>query len=393
MIAAASDDRMEDQRSTLPVIEKPMEYDFELEKVRQIGLESVVEDFTIGTFKGEYLGNEEAKYADDKEKICHDIVFSRFSEAKLKMAKSSPMVGKMTATGMQFILGSGGAASVNIELRDVACCALCPKKTGGKLKIVAILARATGGRRGSTKQAGSRKELDLICHMFKLKDEKTMWSFQQQFVDSLQKAFPKQVTQQRVSQHAIPAMPNLPAGYRSEDMEFDERVGKWVEISTGIPVDQLAMPLPPLPGQGAGPGGPAVRARAPHAVADPRKRAQEFGALGASLAADINANLSQPTRPVQRERPVWTGKYTVGEVETVVLQPYVHKVFVKTTDPDEQLASELQAKEDSRPVMSADEKVARDLQSQEDAALAMRIAKQNEVNFDDDDLDVGGLGL
>lgn len=30
-----------DQRSTLPVIEKPMEYDFELEKVRQIGLESV----------------------------------------------------------------------------------------------------------------------------------------------------------------------------------------------------------------------------------------------------------------------------------------------------------------------------------------------------------------
>eukprot|EP00729_Bicosta_minor_P012848 gene12848-16065_t len=41
MIAAASDDRMEDQRSTLPVIEKPMEYDFELEKVRQIGLESV----------------------------------------------------------------------------------------------------------------------------------------------------------------------------------------------------------------------------------------------------------------------------------------------------------------------------------------------------------------
>lgn len=38
-----------------------------------------VEDFTIGTFKGEYLGNEEAKYADDKEKICHDIVFSRAS--------------------------------------------------------------------------------------------------------------------------------------------------------------------------------------------------------------------------------------------------------------------------------------------------------------------------
>ena len=88
----------------------------------------LVEDFTVGTFKGDYLGNEEARYADDKEKVCHDIVFARFSETKLKTSKSSPMVGKMTETGMQFILGSGGAASVNIQLRDVACCALCPKR-------------------------------------------------------------------------------------------------------------------------------------------------------------------------------------------------------------------------------------------------------------------------
>jgi len=387
--ATASDNRMEDQRSTLPVIEKPMEYDFELEKVRQIGLDSVVEDFTIGTFKGDYLGNEEARYAEDKERICHDIVFERFAEAKLKTSKSSPMVGKMTETGMQFILGSGGAASVNIQLRDVACCALCPKKPGGKLKIVAILARAIGGRRNSTRQAGQKKELDLICHMFKLSDEKTMWSFQQQFVDSLQKAFPKQVPQQRVSQHAIPQMPALPDGYKDEDMEFDERIGKWVEIASGIPVDQIHLPpLPQAPGGGGGGGG-----RAPHAVQDPRNRAQDFSALGASLAADINANLSDVTRPTQRERPVWTGKYTVGEVETVVLQPYIHKVFVKNTDDDEQLAADLQAKEDGRANLTPDERMARNLQAKEDAAYALRLAKEPAVNFDDDDLDVGGLGL
>ena len=73
-------------------------------------------------------------------------------------------------------------------------------------------------------------------------------------------------------------------------MEFDEKVGKWVEIATGIPVDQLSVQ----------PGAEA-RARVPDAVQDPRKRAQDFAGIGASLAADINANLSEgASRPTQR---------------------------------------------------------------------------------------------
>ena len=83
----------------------------------------------------------------------------------------------------------------------------------------------------------------------------------------------------------------------------------------------------------------------------------------------------------------------MGEVETVVLQPYVHKVFVKNTDDDEQLAADLQAKEDGKANLTPDEKMARDLQAAEDSAYAQRLAREPAVNFDDDVLDVGGLGL
>jgi predicted aldo/keto reductase-like oxidoreductase len=45
----------------------------------------------------------------------------------------------------------------------------------------------------------SVRELDLVCHMFKLKSEASMWYFQQQFVASLEEAFPKK--DRKASEH------------------------------------------------------------------------------------------------------------------------------------------------------------------------------------------------
>jgi hypothetical protein len=307
------------------------------------------------------------------------------------------MVAKMTDGGVQFILGEAGAASVNIQLRDVACCALCPKRQGGALKIVAILARATGGRRGSTAQKGGNLpagELDLICHMFKLKDEATMWAFQQQFVVSLSQAFPKQIEKARRNSLGgakpppihPPLQDILPRGYEQSDFEYDERVNEWVDIKSGVPISELR------PGGGA----------RPDMVQDTVSRAKELASMHNSLANDIQNNLSGATKPKQKERPVWTGKYTVGEAETVVLQPYVHKVFVRPTDPDEAMADDLQRQEVSYAGMlkhasKDDAFLARKMQGEEDRKMAERLQRENEVNFDDDDDDgadeMSGLGL
>lgn len=105
------------------------------------------------------------------------------------------------------MLGSSGAATVNIELSQVACVSLCPKKPGGALKIVAILCRSPRARenkkgvwdtdshcrfpRLTVCTASQVGELGMVLHMCRLKNNDAMWNFQRAFVEALKMKFPE----------------------------------------------------------------------------------------------------------------------------------------------------------------------------------------------------------
>lgn len=90
----------------------------------------------------------------------------------------------MTDSGIEFILGSGGAARFYVELKDIACVALSPKRKGAQLKLVSVLCRCPSRRIGMGKKGA--RELDMICHVFRPVNAATMWDFYIAFEKLLQ---------------------------------------------------------------------------------------------------------------------------------------------------------------------------------------------------------------
>jgi len=356
-----SDGRMEEQRSEMPVIEKPMVYNTELEKAKNIGVEHVVENYE--TYKGEYIGNAPCFYGNDKETICHQVVFAHFKDKK--KINYSPMVARLNEEGITFIIGKSGGASVSIELRDVACCALCPTKPTQlkRLKVVAILARSAGGRRSSmgNKQVG---ELDLICHMFKLRDEPAMWYFQQQFVHSLNVAFPAKVKKDSTIGRQYNSTGNFAV---DESGDSYRRRGssqqKARNSSTSSSHSQ------------SGPGNGKARHSAIEEEDDDVLDFPTNPTMSGAGSDDRSDGTSYPTT---------TGKYFVGKAEVVKLQPYVsHKVFVQPTaagaeENDREMAEQLEEEQRERELQAQrrvleDAAYARRLQSNESGGIATSI--------------------
>eukprot|EP00039_Didymoeca_costata_P033417 m.42225 g.42225 ORF g.42225 m.42225 type:complete len:392 (+) comp9859_c0_seq3:1521-2696(+) len=373
--------RLDEQRSSVTPVERPMVYNEELEMVRELGTSNIAEKYD--TFKAWYLGNEKCDYTVDKEDICHNIVYKKYAN-KDKKVKETPMVVKISVDGVQLTIGESGAANVNIGLVDVACCALCPKKPKQRLKIVAILARAARNRQSSgIASPGPRgNELELICHMFRLKDEPSMWQFQQRFVESLQAAFPEHTSPSKappprpVDQH--PPIPEIPSGYKEDDFEYDPSVKSWVEIRTGVPIHEINASDPYLEQMGRNRRGSIDSTGVP----DGRDR------RGSISSMRSNDSVGKHSRKGSKKK-----KKGVGAATTVELKPYVHKIYVKSEEEileeDARMAERLQESENRnlKTTLKAaqDEDLAKELQEQEDRLFA---EQQNEL-----EVDLAAMGL
>eukprot|EP00035_Acanthoeca_spectabilis_P039197 m.59933 g.59933 ORF g.59933 m.59933 type:complete len:346 (+) comp9485_c0_seq3:1328-2365(+) len=190
MLGMGTRNRMDEQRSShVPDAEKPMVINFDLLKNQMAGKALVTDART--TFPCYYMGHEPCHYSHDKEKLCNELVHRKCEASKLAKLSSvkNPFSShvRCDVEGIHFVLGSSGAATVNIELSQVACVSLCPKKPGGALKIVAILCRSPRARENK-KGVG---ELGMVLHMCRLKNNDAMWNFQRAFVEALKMKFPE----------------------------------------------------------------------------------------------------------------------------------------------------------------------------------------------------------
>lgn len=187
MLNQAHTNRLEDQRSTVMPTEKPMMLNFDLLK-NQLSGEHIVTDTTT-TFPCNYLGHSEAMLTDNKELLCNKAVWEACKGKSTTKQSANPWSNtvKVDPTGVEFTVGDSGHARVTIPLHQVACVSLCPKKKDGPLKVVAILCRAAAARDGKLR----RGEMEMVVHMTRLKDTRTMWSFQAAFVNALRIAFPE----------------------------------------------------------------------------------------------------------------------------------------------------------------------------------------------------------
>lgn len=190
MLGMKTRDRLDEQRSThIPDAEKPMVLNLELLK-NQLAGKAIIDDHAT-TFPCFYMGHVPCKYSADKEKMCNELVFEKCQSSKNSRLSSikNPFQAqvKCDTDGVHFTIGSTGAVTVNIDLTQVACVSLCPKKPGGDLKIIAILCRSPKARDGK-KGVG---ELGMVLHMCRLKTTNAMWNFQRAFVDALKEKFPE----------------------------------------------------------------------------------------------------------------------------------------------------------------------------------------------------------
>lgn len=187
MLAKASTNRLEEQRSVLEVQDKPLMLNFDLLKNQVTGDALIQDNHT--TFQCNYIGHSDVSLIHDKEKLCNTAVWAKCKGKSTKSANANPFSNtvKVDATGVEFTVGEKGHARVVVPLHQVACVSLCPKKPHGPLKVVAILCRASHARDGVL--APGQKE--MVIHMCRLKDTRVMWQFQSAFVKALRIAFPE----------------------------------------------------------------------------------------------------------------------------------------------------------------------------------------------------------
>jgi len=259
---------------------------------------------------------------------------------KSKIAKLSSVKNpfsshvKCDKDGIQFTLGSSGSATVSIDLSQVACVSLCPKRPGGALKICAILCRSSRARENK-KGVG---ELGMVLHMCRLKNSDAMWNFQRAFVDALKNKFPEYHKD----------------GHSDKAEEKAKLLQKKKRKSQKSKNNADDLP-PPAP--------------------------VDDSAEGGDDEADDDATEADKASAVMGPSE---------EIKPVTKMPRAHRVFVKTKEEvlqrDNEIAMRIQREEEhayqkQAHTFDADADLARALQEAEDA----KIARQQQLSFDDVD--------
>eukprot|EP00041_Stephanoeca_diplocostata_P025358 m.660632 g.660632 ORF g.660632 m.660632 type:complete len:396 (-) comp22731_c0_seq7:2229-3416(-) len=348
-----SNSRLDDQRSSyVPKADKAMVLNLDLLRNQMAG-ESLVTN-NLKEFPCLYIGHEQCHLQKDKEALCNDIVSRKcaMTNASIKGRKDAlSSVVKCTAEGIEFVLGSGGAASVRIPLEQVACVSLCSKKPGGQLKIVAVLCRSPLAREGK-RGVG---ELGMVCHVCRLRDGKAMWEFQNAFVVALKERFP---------QHHKEVDPKAQYEKQQQKQREEEQKKRQAELAR----------------KNSDLKSPSIGTASP--MAEKEQSADPY-LLSASRSQGANSDVSRLTG--------------VPSQITAPSRPFVHKIYVKSQDQvsaeDKRFAEALQRSEEAsfrnhQKHEIEDAAMARMLQSEEDASLAQRMSVDTSIRFDDvgDDL-------
>eukprot|EP00038_Savillea_parva_P007631 m.171533 g.171533 ORF g.171533 m.171533 type:complete len:372 (+) comp13385_c0_seq1:60-1175(+) len=346
MLGIKTRNRMDEQRSQhIPDAEKPMVINFDLLKNQVAGGTIVVN--TATTFPCYYMGHEPCHYAQDKERLCNELVQAKCEKSKVAKLSSvkNPFSShvKCDADGIQFVLGTSGAATVNIDLSQVACVSLCPKKPGGALKVVAILCRSPRARENK-KGVG---ELGMVLHMCRMKNNDAMWNFQRAFVDALKSKFPEYHKDAKGGKGDKPA-----AADKSPEKKKKKKKSKKGDDADDFPNAAAADDGEDEDG-GDGNNG-------------------SLGNKGEDRRASIVVSPAEEISPVK------------------ATMPRAHRVFVKTKEEvlqrDTEIAQRIQREEETAYKTQAhtfdtDADLARALQEAEDAKLA----RQQQLSFDDED--------
>lgn len=135
------------------------------------------------TLGGTYLGYQACHYIPGKQNsTCSGIVRDQIESQKQSKAKKRPSTVAVTVSNDGLNFQFSESAAFYVKVKDIASMSLCPKGKSGKLKIAAVLCRASSKRAGVTPGSG---ELDMICHVWRPKCTEDLWDFYANFESML----------------------------------------------------------------------------------------------------------------------------------------------------------------------------------------------------------------